>query len=90
MHNPTTSGMRAALVITVLLIAGSIPQPASASDPYRWCAIHMGGDLGGTTSSYFHTEEQCRASVSGIGGFCRQNLSYTGPEAPPPRRQMRR
>jgi len=82
--------MRIALAILVLLIVGSTTDRARAADPYRWCAIYMGGDLGGTTSCWFHTEEQCRASVSGIGGFCRQNFSYTGPDAPPSHRPLRR
>ena len=89
-HQATVFGIRGALAIAVLLIASLAPHPASANDPYRWCAIYMGGDLGGTTSCYFHTEEQCRASLGGIGGFCRQNFSYSGPDTPQLRRHLRR
>ena len=50
---------------------------------------------GGHTSCYFLTFEQCRASISGVGGFCRQNAFYDGrpvrtPEDAPVRRQKSR
>jgi hypothetical protein len=50
----------------------------------------MGGGVeGGMISCYFLTLEQCRATVLGVGGFCRVNLGYDGrPEgasAPAPR-----
>jgi len=60
----------AALVFAPLLVT-----PAKA-DPYRWCAEYAGGARGGNTSCYFVTYEQCRASVSGVGGFCRVNGFY--------------
>jgi hypothetical protein len=37
----------------------------------QWCADY-GGKAGGTNCG-FHSYEQCRATVSGIGGFCRTN-----------------
>jgi Protein of unknown function (DUF3551) len=37
-----------------------------AADPYKWCAV----DGGGGTNCGFVTIEQCRASVSGMGGSC--------------------
>jgi len=48
------------------------------ADPYRWCAEYGNGDSGGGTNCYFVTLEQCRATVSGNGGFCRQNGFYDG------------
>ena len=39
-------------------------------DPYPWCAVY-GGRGGGGTNCGFLTIEQCRATVSGIGGFVR-------------------
>jgi len=51
--------------------------PASA-DPYRWCAEYGGMRGGGGTNCYFMTLQQCRAAVSGVGGFCRPNQFYTG------------
>jgi hypothetical protein len=72
-------------------LAGFAAAPAQA-DPYPWCAEYGGGDDGGSTSCYFMTLQQCRESVSGVGGFCRRNLFYDGqpvrtPEDPPPRRR---
>jgi hypothetical protein len=37
-----------------------------AADPYKWCAV----DSGGGTNCGFITVEQCRTSISGMGGFC--------------------
>jgi hypothetical protein len=67
--------------------------PASAqADPYPWCAELGGGGEGGFSNCYFVTRAQCEATVVGVGGFCRLNHFYTGPEAAsggdelPPRR----
>jgi hypothetical protein len=56
---------------SVIYFAGS-----AAADPYKWCASYRNGgnDCG------FTTVEQCRASVSGVGGSCVPNQFYTGPE----------
>jgi hypothetical protein len=51
--------------------------PAHA-DPYRWCADYGGGRGGGGTNCYFMTIQQCRAAISGVGGFCRENGFYDG------------
>jgi hypothetical protein len=57
--------------------ASSMPVTAHA-DPYRFCADYRGGRGGGGTNCYFKTFEQCQASVSGVGGFCRLNGFYDG------------
>ena len=44
-------------------------------DPYPWCAVY-GGGAGGASNCGFLTIEQCRATVSGIGGFCEPNQFY--------------
>jgi len=80
----------------VLLAAGAVlvitllgrPGPVSA-DPYKWCAVY-GGHGGGGSNCGFLTLEQCRATVSGIGGFCEPNRFYTGPDSLPTRRARRR
>ena len=51
----------------------------ATADPYKWCAQYSGGGQGGRNCG-FVTIEQCRETVSGIGGFCEPNLFYTGPE----------
>jgi hypothetical protein len=65
----------AALAATPLIIAA----PAAA-DPYKWCAVYGGSGGGGGTNCGFLTLEQCRATVSGIGGMCQPNVFYTGPD----------
>src|SRR5262245_1721019 len=75
----------AASAISLFLIAG----PAAAADPYKWCAAYRNG----SNNCGFTTIEQCRASVSGVGGSCVPNQFYTGPEktsAQRPQRQVQR
>lgn len=63
----------------ILLILAAGPFAASAkADPYRWCAQYSGGWSGGATNCYFLTLEQCRAAISGVGGFCAPNNFYDG------------
>jgi len=69
--------MRLVFAVFISLIAGSAFTSAKA-DPYKWCAIMGGGEDGGMINCYFITLEQCRATVSGVGGFCRVNLWYDG------------
>jgi hypothetical protein len=70
--------MKIILAALAILTVGSFADTARA-DPYKWCAVYSGGDTGGGGSScYFWTLEQCRASVSGVGGFCVKNQFYDG------------
>ena len=64
------------------------PTPGQA-DPYKWCAVYGGKD-GGARNCGFVTLDQCRATVSGIGGFCEENSFYTGPAERPAKRARRR
>jgi hypothetical protein len=59
-----------------ILICGAFTEPVAA-DPYKWCAVY-GGSEGGSTNCYFMTLDQCRATVSGTGGFCTPNGFYDG------------
>ena len=68
------------LVTTLLLITG----PAAA-DSSRWCAVERTGG----TNCGFTTFEQCRATISGIGGFCQPNQFYTGPDKTPAQRSQK-
>jgi hypothetical protein len=63
--------------------------PAHAQIYYPWCA-HYGGGMDGGNNCGFSTLEQCRASVSGVGGFCAQNPFYTGPAERPVKRSRKR
>jgi hypothetical protein len=62
--------MRRFALIGLLLCSAT---GTAQADPYRWCAEY-GGGRGGGTNCYFVTLEQCRAAVSGNGGFCRESF----------------
>jgi len=66
----------ATLALAALVLA---PSTALAYDPpydpYPWCAVYS-GDAGGASNCGFLTIEQCRATVSGMGGFCAPNQFY--------------
>jgi hypothetical protein len=69
--------MRLVIATLFSLIVCAAAAPAHA-DPYRWCAEYAGYGGGGVESCYYVTIEQCRASVSGIGGWCRESAWYDG------------
>jgi hypothetical protein len=78
------------------LWAANTGSASAQGDPYRWCAEFSAGEGGSAANCYFITRAQCEATVSGIGGFCRVNQLYTGPQRgyddtpePPPRRTKR-
>ncbi len=68
-----------------VMLAATLPQDAAAQRRivYPWCAFY--NVMGGVTECFFHNLDQCRAAVSGVGGFCSPNPSYVEP--PPVRRQ---
>ena len=80
--------MRFAFAALVILFGSSLFDVANA-DPYRWCAEYTGGALGGSSNCYFQTLEQCRATVSGVGGYCSPNPFYTGGSSAPRRARPR-
>src|SRR5260370_13614411 len=53
-----------------------------------WCAFYGTGFSGRNCG--FYSFEQCRASVSGIGGFCQPNTFSAPAAAREPRRRYRR
>jgi hypothetical protein len=66
----------AALLIALTgstLIGGMVD--TARADPYRWCAMYRAK---GATNCYFVTLDQCRAAISGMGGFCQPNNFYDG------------
>ena len=75
------------LLAAMILAAGVVvlTPVAGRADPYQWCAVYS-GDAGGASNCGFVTIEQCRATVSGIGGFCEPNPFYTGPAERPAKR----
>jgi hypothetical protein len=83
--------MLAALAAANLMLGAPA---AKAEITYPWCAQY--GDESGARNCGFSTLEQCRAAISGNGGFCDQNSMYraetTGSVTPlaPARRQTPR
>ena len=51
-----------------------------------WCARY--GTTGGASNCGFYSFEQCRATVSGIGGFCMRN-PFSGYAGAPQKRYRR-
>ena len=62
-------GTIAALVMVPAVLTQT-PATAPPCDNTRWCAQYSGRS-GGATNCGFFTIEQCRATVSGIGGYLR-------------------
>lgn len=73
--------MRLATLLFAVLAAPTLFAPPSALaydmpyDPYPWCAVYSGDGSGGTNCGFL-TIQQCRDTVSGIGGFCAPNQFY--------------
>jgi hypothetical protein len=71
--------LRHIVLATITVPAGLAQAPARAYempyDPYPWCAVY-GGRGGGASNCGFLTIQQCRDTVSGIGGFCAPNQFY--------------
>jgi hypothetical protein len=65
---------RAKVIVAALVtIPAVLTQTPARAD---WCAQYSGG--GGGENCGFLTFEQCQASVSGIGGFCRPSQYNPG------------
>jgi Protein of unknown function (DUF3551) len=57
-------------VLTIVVVAAALmlfTVGAVSADPYKWCAVDSSS---GGTNCGFVTIEQCRATISGQGGFC--------------------
>jgi uncharacterized protein DUF3551 len=81
-------------IFALIAVSAAVLAPSSALayempyDPYPLRAVYS-GDAGGASNCGFLTIEQCRATVSGIGGFCAPNQFYNPrrPAAPARKRQ---
>lgn len=79
-----------ALIASVAIAAISVfAQPAAAIE-YPWCAEYGAGTDGGGRNCGFSTLEQCRETISGMGGSCEPNLFYAAPAEQPARRARKR
>lgn len=79
--------MRILLLSSILGLALSAAFAPDASAQrrvmYPWCAFYSAE---GIDECLYSDVAQCRASVSGVGGYCYQNPLYVGPS---PRRGIR-
>ena len=77
--------MRAIPIVAIILAALFLSTIGAHADG-TWCARY--GTPGGGSNCGFYSFEQCRATASGIGGFCQRNpfSAY----AAEPRRRYRR
>jgi hypothetical protein len=56
----------------VLIVAALALSSANARADGPWCSYYVQGG----TNCGFHSFEQCRANISGIGGSCQRNPAY--------------
>jgi hypothetical protein len=75
-------------IATVVAFSISLGSTGASADPYKWCAVY--NMFGGGTNCGFVTLEQCRATISGIGGSCELNQFYTGPDEKPAKHTRKR
>ncbi len=59
------------------------PSVRSDSHPVGGLSKQADGGGSGGRNCGFDTYEQCRAAVSGVGGYCEPNLFYQGNPVPP-------
>lgn len=83
---PTVRGLGYATATAVVL---SLCSTAAEAQTYPWCAEYSGRDFGGTNCG-FSTEQQCEWTISGIGGYCHENLWYQKPAVATPVRPRRK
>jgi len=76
-------------VVPLLVTTFGFAACATAEIYYPWCAVLNAGGAPAYNCG-FVSIEQCRATVSGIGGFCEQNPFYTPPSQKPSPHQYRR
>ena len=78
--------MRVITIAAILTALAVLAPPARANIEYPWCAVY-GGAMSGSSNCGFTTIEQCRATVSGIGGSCEPNQFYNPGPAKRPRKK---
>jgi hypothetical protein len=71
------------LLFIIALVGAAATCSSAQAQNYPWCAILNMGDA--AYNCGFVTEQQCRDTVHGIGGFCMRNTTYR-PPAPSGRR----
>jgi len=64
-----------------ILVATAVLGSRAEAQNYPWCAVY--NEDGPASNCGFITIEQCRATVSGIGGSCERNDWYKPPVSAP-------
>ena len=82
--------MRPSLFALIILAGTGAFVGYAEAQNYPWCAYYSGGRSGGGTNCGFTSFEQCKTTVSGIGGFCALNTQYQPPPGPHRQHQARR
>jgi len=79
------------LIVAAAALLGET-QVSNAQSPYSYpgCAVRSGtGDFGGGGMSCYYTSwEQCRTTLSGIGGNCVESPYYHAKSTPLPNRSL--
>jgi hypothetical protein len=81
----------ALFVIATALLAETRAGNAQSAYSYPWCALYGGGTsggAGGAMSCYYTSWEQCRTTMSGIGGLCVESPYYHGQATLPSHRAI--
>jgi hypothetical protein len=81
MNNPD----RTLLLLAIIAAAGMLPGAARAQN-YPWCSNFADG---AGTNCGFATEQQCRITIQGSGGYCDRNNLYKPTAAAPAPGQRR-
>src|ERR1700730_17107 len=84
---PEEAFMRAIRLVAISFAALFLSALGARADG-TWCA-HYGSGFSGTNCG-FYSFEQCRVTVSGIGGFCQPNTFTAYGSAREPQRRYRR
>jgi len=73
-----------ALALVLATAAAFAPRSATAAYNLPWCAQYVNSTI---LSCAFTSQQQCLATIDGVGGFCRPNFRYP---PLPPHAQLRR
>jgi hypothetical protein len=80
----------AAITIVAVAFLPALATQVQAAIEYPWCAQYGGAEEGGGRNCGFSTLEQCRTTISGVGGFCEPNLFYAGSASVTSQRKRKR
>lgn len=78
--------MKTLLAAMAFVAATAVLGTTARAQDYPWCAQYGGHQIASTNCG-FATFEQCRATISGIGGSCYPNPRYQPGPGPHPRRR---